>query len=79
MACDVFYIIGKLLEIRCLKWACIVIWISETQVMAKRRTRSQTSNLTPDHKKSRVDSIYFSAEGVRHTFGKLLRRATTLL
>jgi hypothetical protein len=48
MACGVFYIIGKLLEHKCLKWVRIAhldIW---TQVMAKRRAGNQIANLTPD-------------------------------
>jgi hypothetical protein len=47
--------------------------------MAKRRAGSQTANLTPDHKKSGIDSIYLAAGGVPHIVGKLLTRATTLL
>jgi hypothetical protein len=43
-------IIGKLLKCRCLKWDQILpIWTSATQVMAKRKVKSQTSNLTLDH------------------------------
>ncbi len=49
MACDVLYIIEKLLELRCLKWLALLIWTSETKVMAKRRVGSQFGNLTPDH------------------------------
>jgi len=79
MSYDVFYIIGKLLERRCLKWAHIAHWISKTQVMAKRKVGSQIGNLTPDHKKSRINPIYLSAKCVRHTIGKLSTRATTLL
>ncbi len=47
--------------------------------MAKRRAKSQTANLTIDQKKSRIDPIYLAANDVRHTFGKLLTRDTTLL
>jgi len=47
--------------------------------MVERRARSQISNLTPDHKKSGIDPILVCAGGVRHTVGKLLRRATSLL
>jgi len=36
MSCGVLYIIGNLLERRCLKWARIAHLESETQVMAKR-------------------------------------------
>ncbi len=45
----VLYIIRKLSKCRCRKWACMGIWTSATQVMAKRRVGSQTSSLTPDH------------------------------
>jgi hypothetical protein len=47
--------------------------------MAKRRVGSQTTNLTPDQKKSKIDPIYLSADGMQHTVGKLSIRATTLL
>ncbi len=57
----------------------MLIWTFETQVMAKRRVGSQTASLTPDRKKSGIDPIYLSVDDVRHTVGKLLTRATTLL
>jgi hypothetical protein len=57
----------------------LLIWTSETQVMAKKRVGSQTASLTPDHKKSGIDPIYLAVEGVRHTVEKLLTRAITLL
>jgi hypothetical protein len=47
--------------------------------MAKRRVGSQIDNLIPDQKKLGIDPIYLAAEGVRHIFGKLSTRATTLL
>ncbi len=47
--------------------------------MAKRRAKSRTANLTPDHKKSRIDPIHLAAGGVPHIVGKLSTRATTLL
>ncbi len=47
--------------------------------MGKRRAGSQTGNLTPDHKKSRIDPIPMCVGGVRHGVGKLLRRATRLV
>jgi hypothetical protein len=59
-----------------LAWA---IQTSTTQVMVKRKARSQTANLTPDHKKSRIDPTPGFSEGVRHTYEKLLSRATSLL
>jgi hypothetical protein len=37
------------------------------------------ASLTPDHKKSGIDPILVCSDGVWHTVGKLLRRATTLL
>ncbi len=79
MACGVLYIIGKLLELRWLKWACIVIWTSETQVMAKRRVGSQTASLTPDQKKLGIDPIYLASDNVPHTVGKLSTKGTTLV
>ncbi len=47
--------------------------------MAKRKARSQTSNLSPDHRKSRIDPIPLCVSGVRHVVGKLSTRATTLV
>jgi hypothetical protein len=58
-----------------LAWA---IQTSAAQVMVKRRAWSQTGSLTPDHKKSGIDPTPGCAEGVQHTIGKLLRRATSL-
>jgi hypothetical protein len=71
MAYGVIYIVGKLLERRCLKWAHIIHLESEPQIMAKRRAGSQNGSLTPDHKKSGIDLIYLAAGGVPHTVGKL--------
>jgi hypothetical protein len=45
----------------------LFIQTSKTQVMAKRRAESQTTNLTPDQKKSGIDPIYL-AEGGRATY-----------
>jgi hypothetical protein len=47
--------------------------------MAKRKAGNQTANLTSDQKKSKIDPIYLAADNVRHTIGKILTRATTLL
>jgi hypothetical protein len=47
--------------------------------MVERRAGSQTGNLTPDHKKSRIDLISVCSGEVRHTVGKLSRRATSSL
>ncbi len=57
----------------------MLIWTSKTQVMAKRKAGSQFANLTPDHKKSRIDPIYLATGKVSHTIEKLLTRAITLL
>jgi hypothetical protein len=64
-----------------LAWA---IWTSPAQVMVERRVGSQTAgsqtgSLTPDHKKSGIDPIPVCSDGVRHTIGKLLSRATNFL
>jgi hypothetical protein len=79
IACDVLYIIRRILKLRCLKWARIAHLESETQVMTKRRVGSQTTSLTPDQKKSRIDPIYLAVDDMQHTIGKLSTRATTLL
>jgi hypothetical protein len=55
------------------------IWTSSTQVMAKRKVRSQTGNLTPDHGKSGINTIPLRAGGVWHVVGKLSTRDTTLV
>jgi hypothetical protein len=47
--------------------------------MAKRRVGSQTANLTPDQKKSRIDPIYLAADNMRHIVRKISTRATILL
>jgi hypothetical protein len=59
-----------------LVWA---IPTSSAQVMVERRARSQTGNLTPDHKKSGIDPTPVCANRVQHTIGKILSRATRLL
>jgi hypothetical protein len=79
MAYGVLYIIGKLLEHRCLKWLTLLIQIFETQIMTKRRVASQTGSLTPNQKKLGIDPIYLDADNVLHTIGKFSTRATTLL
>jgi len=55
------------------------VWTFATQVMAKRKVRSQIGSLTPDHKKSGIDLTPMCADGVRYTVGKFSTRATTLL
>jgi hypothetical protein len=55
------------------------IWTSAAQVMSKRRAESQTSSLTRDHKKSRIDLFPTCALGVRHGVGKLSLKATSLV
>jgi hypothetical protein len=47
--------------------------------MGKRRAGSQTASLTPDHKKSGIDLLSTSDLKVRHVFGKISTRATTLI
>jgi len=79
MDCGVLYINRKLLKRRCLKWLALLIWTSEIQVMAKERVGSRAANLTPDHKKSRIDLFLMSDSRVQHGVAKLSTRATTLL
>jgi hypothetical protein len=45
--------------------------------MAKRKVRSQTDSLTPNHGKLGFDLIPLRAGGVRHAIGKLSTRAKT--
>ncbi len=47
--------------------------------MVERRDRSQTCNLTSDHKKSRINPIPVCAGRVQHIVEKLSRRATSSL
>jgi len=46
--------------------------------MAKIRVSNQIGNLTPDHEKLGIASIFLCAGGVQHTVGKLLMKAKTL-
>jgi len=45
----------------------------------KRKDGGQIDNLTPDHKKLRIDLTFMRANGVQYTVGKLSMRTTTLL
>jgi hypothetical protein len=47
--------------------------------MTKRKAGSQTGNLTPNHQKLGINPTSVCASGMRHTDGKFLTRATTLL
>jgi hypothetical protein len=47
--------------------------------MGKRRAGSQTANLTPDHKKSRIDLFPTSELRVRYVVEKISTRATSLV
>jgi len=79
MARGVLYIIGKLLERRCVKWARMAhlnIWNTS---YGQKKGRQSTATLTPDHKKSGSDPIYLAIGVVPHIVGKLSTRATTLL
>jgi hypothetical protein len=57
----------------------LVIWTSVAQVMGKRRAESQTSNLTPDHKKSGINVFPTSELKARYVVGKISTRATSLV
>jgi len=49
------------------------------KLWSKEGSGVKIASLTPDQKKSKIDPIYLSTDGVRHTIGKLSTRATTLL
>jgi len=72
------YIIGKLLKCQCLQWLAWPVWTSTTQVMAKRKARSQIGNLILDHKKLEINLISMHVDGVQHIVEKLSMRATIL-
>jgi hypothetical protein len=55
------------------------IWTSSANVMAKRKAKNQTGNLTLDHQKSGIDPTPVRAGAVRYIVKKLSRRATSLL
>jgi len=68
MNCGVLYIIGKLLERRCLKWARIAHFEHlKHKLWPKEGAGSRTANLTPDQKKSGIDPIYLAADNGPHT------------
>jgi hypothetical protein len=56
-----------------------VIWTFAAQLMGKRRARSQTGSLTPDHKKSGIDPTSMCDGEVRHGVEKISRRAIRLV
>jgi hypothetical protein len=47
--------------------------------MAKRKVKSQTNSLTPNHKISGIDPISVHEGGMQHTVGKLLTKTITVL
>jgi hypothetical protein len=53
--------------------------IYNTSYGKKERPIIKISNLTPDHKKSGIDSTSMGAGGMQHVVEKLLMRPTTLL
>jgi hypothetical protein len=83
MACGAFYINGKLLKRRCLKWARIAhldIW--NTSYNQKKGWESNSREFASfDSRPLKVgnDPKYLAADDVRHTVRKLSMRATTLL
>jgi hypothetical protein len=76
---SVSYIIGKLLECRCLKWVCMTHLESETQVIPKRRAKNQIGSLTLNHWKLGIDPISLCVGDMPHIVGKLSTRTTTLV
>jgi hypothetical protein len=74
-----FISLEKILELRCLKWVRIAhldIWNTSYGQKKGRESNYQFDSRT---KKLGIDPIYLSADNLRHTIGKILTRATTLL
>jgi hypothetical protein len=61
------------------KWVRMTIWVLKTQVMAKRRIKSQIAKFARHHQKSRIAMIYLHAGGVQHIFKKLSTWVIVLL
>jgi len=79
ISCGVLYIIGKLLERRCLKWARIAhldIWNTSYDQKKGRESNCQFDS-RPQKVGNRPDLL--SCRGVPHIVGKLSTRATVLL
>jgi hypothetical protein len=79
MSCDVLYIIGKLLERKCLEWARIThldIWNTS---YGQKKGRESNCQFDSQPKKIGNNPIYLAADKVQDTIGKLSTRATTLL
>jgi hypothetical protein len=79
MAWRVFYINGKLLERRCLKWAHIAhldIW---NKLGPKEGPGIKLAIWLPTTKSQESTRFFMRADGVRHIVGKILTRPTTLL
>jgi hypothetical protein len=77
MACGIHYIIKKLLERRCLKWARIAhldIWNTSC---GQKKGWESNCQFNSDPKKSGIDSIYLVVEGVQHTIGKAKNTITS--
>jgi hypothetical protein len=79
MASGILYIIGKLLERRCLKWARIAHLDNWNISYGQKKGQKSNSQFDLDQKKSRINPIYFSTDDVWHIVRKLSTRATTLL
>jgi len=73
------YIIGKLLNCRCLKWARMIRLDIYNTSYGKKKGRE--SNLQFDSQPQKIGNwpTFVCADGVRHIVRKLLTRATTLL
>jgi hypothetical protein len=75
----VFYIIGKILKRRYLKWAFIThlnIWNTS---YGQKKGRESNWQFDSRPLKSKIDPISLRAGGVPHTIGKFSTKATTLL
>jgi len=77
MTCGVFYIIEKILECRCLKWARIAhldIWNTSYD---QKKGRESSCQFDSRPEKVENDLVYLIVDDVPHTVGKLSMRATT--
>jgi len=79
MDCDVFYIIGKILKRRFLKWARIAHSDICNTSYGQKKGRESNRQFDSRPQKSGIDLFPMSDSGVRHGVEKLSTRATTLL
>jgi hypothetical protein len=64
---EIFYIIRKILELRCLTWVCMTHLDTSNTNYGQKKGWESNCQLTPNHKKSRITPISLCAGGVLHT------------